>query len=192
MKSEPISHNWSKLNHSSLFSSYNMPLLRLYIFLFLACFITSALAADNESQYEEDYYESLLIQELRSFRQIAMQARKEKKVILIEFSTPWCEYCEALEQQVLEPLILSNQYHDSVIIRKLEINDYSSVIGFDDKKYETEEVAMQYKINLYPTLVFFDANGNEISHRIVGIRVLDYIGEEIDKAIEKAIGTIKK
>jgi thioredoxin-related protein len=167
--------------------------LHPYILLLICCYCSPALAADNESPYEEDddYYESLLIQELKSFEQVASEANDEEKVILVEFSTPWCEYCTALEQQVLEPLIRSNRYKDTIIIRRLEINDYSSVTGFDGERHATEDIGMQYKINLYPTLVFFNKQGQEISQRIVGIKVLDYIGEELDIAIDKAIDTLK-
>ena len=44
-----------------------------------------------------------------------------------------------------------------------------------------------YNVDLYPTLVFFDANGREVSQRIVGITVLDYIADELDRAIDAAV-----
>lgn len=172
--------------------SANMPSLRSFLILFMCSYLHSPVIAETESQYEDDYYESDLITPLKNFKKEASLAKKEKKIILVEFSTPWCEYCEALEKEVLEPLIRSRRYHDKVIIRKLEINDYSSVTGFDGKQYGAEEISMQYKIDLYPTLLFFDGEGNEISHRMVGIVTFDYIGEELDSAIGKALTTLLK
>lgn len=164
-----------------------LKLFRFFIFLFLNCYSYVAVAVNYESQYEEDNYESKLIRSLENFNHEASVAKQEHKILLIEFSTSSCEFCEALEQEVLEPLIRSNRYQDKVIIRKLEINNYSKVIGFDNKQYSAEAISMQYKINLYPTLILFDSDGNEISSRLVGIKTFDYIGEELDKAIDKAI-----
>ena len=66
-------------------------------------------------------------------------------------------------------------------------NTYSDVIGFDGKRYKTAEFSSKYGVDLYPTLVFFDTEGREISKRVVGITVLDYVAEAVDKAIEEAI-----
>ncbi len=44
-----------------------------------------------------------------------------------------------------------------------------------------------YNVDLYPTLVFFDANGEEVSQRIVGITVLEYVADELEKAIDAAV-----
>ena len=170
----------------------SMNFYRFCFFLILNCCLYAAVAENYEGQYEENYYESKLITSLQNFHQEAAVAKQQQKVLLVEFSTPWCEFCEALEQEVLEPLIRSNRYQNKIIIRKLEINDYSNVIGFDNRQYDTESISMQYKINLYPTLVFFDSQGNEISGRLVGIKTFDYIGKELDNAILKAIDTLKQ
>ena len=170
----------------------SMNFYRACFFLILNCCLCAAVAENYAGQYEEDYYDSKLIKPLQNFYQEASVAKQQQKVLLVEFSTPWCEFCEALEQEVLEPLVRSNRYQNKVIIRKLEINDYSNVIGFDNRQYDTESISMQYKISLYPTLVFFDSEGNEISSRLVGIKTFDYIGEELDEAIVKAIDTLKQ
>jgi thioredoxin-related protein len=112
------------------------------------------------------------------------------KPILVEFSTPWCAYCHALEAEILEPLMLSDKYKDAIIIRKLRIDTYSDVIGFDGKRYKTAEFSSKYGVDLFPTLVFFDAEGREISKRVVGITVLDYVAQAVDKAIEEAISQV--
>jgi hypothetical protein len=43
-----------------------------------------------------------------------------------------------------------------------------------------------YQVDLYPTLVFFDADGREVSQRIVGITVLEYVAGRLEKAIGRA------
>ena len=138
-------------------------------------------------EYDEEPVDEAPVPALTSFMEVAGSARAQGIPILVEFSTPWCRYCDALEQQVLKPLILSEQYHKRIIIRKLEINTYSSITGFDGKRYRSDEISRSYGVDLYPTLVFFDASGREISRRIVGITVLDYVAEELERAIDAAI-----
>jgi thioredoxin-related protein len=138
-------------------------------------------------EYDEEPVDEAPVPELTSFSEVAVSARAQGVPILVEFSTPWCRYCEALEQQVLKPLIISEQYDKRIIIKKFEINTYSSITGFDGKRYRSDEISRSYGVDLYPTLVFFDANGREISRRIVGITVLDYVAEELEQAIDVAI-----
>ncbi len=138
-------------------------------------------------EYEEEIPEANPIPELNSFEEVAETARARGVPILVEFSTPWCRYCEALEEQVLKPLMRNGKYRNRIIVKKLEVNTYSSIAGFDGKQYRTDQLSRMYNVDLYPTLVFFDANGNEVSQRIVGITVLDYIADELDRAIDAAV-----
>ncbi|UCB54170.1 MAG: thioredoxin family protein [Thiotrichales bacterium] len=138
-------------------------------------------------EYEEEEPESSLIPRLSSLQQVASIAREKGVPILVEFTTPWCQYCEALEEHVLKPLILNGKYRDQIIVKKLEVNAYSSIAGFDGKRYSSDQISRMYRVSLYPTLVFFNANGEEISQRIVGITVLEYVAGELEKAIDVAV-----
>jgi thioredoxin-related protein len=138
-------------------------------------------------EYEEEKPETAPIPELNSLEEVAKTARARGVPILVEFSTPWCRYCEALEQQVLKPLMRNGKYKDRIIVKKLEVNTYSSIAGFDGRQYRTDLISQMYDVDLYPTLVFFDAGGNEISQRIVGITVLEYVAGELEKAIDAAV-----
>ena len=80
----------------------------------------------------------------------------------------------------------NGKYKNRIIVKKLEVNNYSSIAGFDGMQYRTDELSRMYNVDLYPTLVFFDANGEEISRRIVGITVLEYVAGELEKAISAA------
>ena len=94
-------------------------------------------ATDFVYEYEEEKPEAAPIPELNSFEEVAKTARARGVPILVEFSTPWCRYCEVLDQQVLKPLILNGKYKDRIIVKKLEVNTYSSIDGFDGRQYRT-------------------------------------------------------
>ena len=46
---------------------------------------------------------------------------------------------------------------------------------------------LYFRPGLYPTLVFFDADGREVSQRIVGITVLEYVAGRLEEAIDRAM-----
>ncbi len=152
-----------------------------------ACCVSAYATEGLVYQYEEEKPEAAPIPRLSSFQQVADAARTHGVPILVEFSTPWCQYCEALEEQILKPLILSGKYEGQIIIKKMEVNTYSSVTGFDGKQYRSDQLSRMYNVGLYPTLVFFDASGREISPRIVGITVIDYVAEQLDMSIDSAV-----
>lgn len=160
------------------------------LLLFLSCSHVSA--GDYSYEYAEDPVDSTFIKHLTNLEREATQARLKNIPILIEFSTPWCSYCEALEQEVLEPLIVSEEFKDKIIIRKLEVAEYSNIIGLDGKSHSSFDINQRYNIKLYPTLIFIDANGNEISQRIIGITTISYASEVLVKAISEAINQTNK
>ena len=164
-----------------------MRISRILLFLIAALpLCMHAGAVEYVYEYEEEKSEAAPIPEVSSLEAVARAANAKGVPILIEFSTPWCRYCEALEELVLKPLLLDDRYRDRIIVKKLEVNTYSSIAGFDGRQYRTDQLSRMYGVDLYPTLVFFDAEGREISRRIVGITVLDYVAGELEKAIDTA------
>ena len=121
-----------------------------------------------------------------NLQQDAASAGKSSMPIVLAFSAPWCDYCEAMEQEVLEPLLRSGDYDDKMILRKLEVTDSNQLIGFDGQRIASGRIARRYNVDIYPTLVFINAKGNEISQRIVGITLLDYVFADIDAALATA------
>ncbi len=166
-----------------------MKILRSLLLLpaLLVFSLTSGAVTEFTYEYEEEHEEVASIPALSSLAEVADSARSKGVPILIELSTPWCRYCEALEQQVLGPLILNGKYRDRLIVKKLEVNTYSSITGFDGRVYQADQISRHFGVDLYPTLVFFDADGREISQRIVGITVLEYVAGELEQAIDRAI-----
>jgi thioredoxin-related protein len=145
------------------------------------------LAIDYQYEYEDDPAPSM-IEEVRNLQEQAALAGKNRIPLLVEFSSPWCSYCEALEKEVLGPMLKSGDYRGRVIIRKLEVSDYNAVIDFTGQYQASVDLAMSMKVDLYPTLVFFNGEGKEISRRLVGITVLEFVSDELEKRLVQAEG----
>ena len=63
----------------------------------------------------------------------------EEKPILVDFWAPWCVYCRRIAPALN---ILSEKYHDSLIIGKINID-------------EEQELAVLEQIEVIPTLVIY-------------------------------------
>ena len=136
---------------------------------------------------EEALTDGSSIQYLQSLQQVAVTARTRGVPILVLFCSFWCQHCDVLEQQVLQPMMLNDKYRERILLKKLEVDDDSTITGFDGMQYRSDEIGKMYDVDLYPTMVFFDANGREVSQRIVGMSSVEHVVDKLDDAIDKAV-----
>jgi len=120
-------------------------------------------------------------------QQLGSQAVSRELPILLTFTSVICSYCELLEQAFLQPMLLSGEYRDKVMIRKLELGPGASVTGFDGRKIMASELSSHYRVFVTPTLLFVDGNGKELAERIVGINTPELFGGYLDNCIETAL-----
>ena len=107
--------------------------------------------------------------------------------ILLAFSADECSYCEMLEQDFLEPMLLGGDYRDKIIIRKLILDNGSSTIDFNGKAIDATRLSDHYRVYVTPTIVFVDASGKELAERMVGINTPELYGGYLDICIETAL-----
>ncbi len=107
--------------------------------------------------------------------------------ILLMFSSHYCPYCERVEEEFLKPMLISGDYDDRVIIRKVHIDvPTRAITDFDGSATTVGELSVRYNIMVTPTLVYVDGAGKELSERQVGMTTPDYFGGFIDQRIADA------
>ena len=97
-----------------------------------------------------------------------------------------CAYCRKLEQLFLLPMQRNAEYGEKILLRMVSLSDFDSLIDFNGRSITTNEFAAQYDVSLTPTLVFLNANGVEMSEKLVGIWSEDFYGGFIDNRIDEA------
>lgn len=119
-------------------------------------------------------------------RQEARLARAGNLILVVEFSSEYCGFCRKLEELFLLPMQRNAEYNAKVLIRSISLDAYETLIDFDGRSMSTGEFAERYDVSLTPTLLFLNADGVEMSEKLVGIWSEDFYGGFIDNRIDEA------
>ncbi|POY36770.1 hypothetical protein C3K47_10460 [Solitalea longa] len=117
-----------------------------HILLSVSCLLVSFAvnAQDRSINFEHD----------ATWAQIKAKAVKEKKIIFMDCYTSWCGPCKKLAKEVFTYNEVADYFNTHFINAK-----------FDMEKGEGPDLAKQYGVKAYPTLIFIDAEGKLISKR---------------------------
>lgn len=130
--------------------------------------------------------DSVVMQQITDMRAEASLSRERKLVMVLEFSSKDCGYCRKLEDLFLLPMQRNADYADKILIRSISLDKFETVIDFDGQRISTGEFANRYGVSLTPTLLFLNADGIELSERLIGIWSEDFYGAFIDNRIDEA------
>lgn len=123
---------------------------------------------------------------VEDLREEARLARAGNLLLVVEFSSEYCGFCRKLEELFLLPMQRNADYNAKVLIRYISLDAYETLIDFDGRSMTTSEFAERYDISLTPTLLFLNADGVELSEKLVGIWSEDFYGGFIDNRIDEA------
>lgn len=100
--------------------------------------------------------------------QIKEKAKKENKYIFVDTYTTWCAPCKVMEKEIFPQKSIGDFFNKNFINAKVQIdrtkNDSEEIIKwYPDAKF----IENMYKIDSYPTYLFFSPDGNLV-HEIKG------------------------
>lgn len=100
------------------------------------------------------------------------RAKKEKKMIFVDFYTSWCGPCKDMSQNIMTKPEAGELYNREFVNFKQ-----------DAEKGEGPGLAKQYRVTAYPTFIFVDHRGDLI-YKFLGRRELDGFLAEGQKALK--------
>ncbi len=118
-------------------------------------------------------------------QQLGARVRAEGLPLVLVVWAHDCPYCRVLDEQILRPLQASDELTGRALLRRLDL-DGGSVRDFQGQRVDTWDFAGRYRALLTPTVLFLDAEGNELAERMVGINNVDFYPAYLEQAIARA------
>lgn len=133
---------------------------------------------------------SALLEE-SDFQALSAKMKEKSLGLVLMLHAEHCPYCALMEREILSPMVMSGEYDDRVVIRKLQIDEARDVKDFDGSVVEPSDISERFGATVTPTLVFLDYRGKKKAETMVGINTVDYFGVYLDREIDKLVSNIK-
>ncbi len=164
----------------------NKSLYCILIFLIVTILSSLTLASDTAQRHRPK------VKQITDLRIAANEARLKKVPILLMFGTTSCPYCRLLKEDFLIPMLISGDYEHRVLIREVHVTPRAKLIDFSGEDISVKEFKKRYKVRLYPTTIFIDANGKQLVDSILGVTTPSLFGGTLDDQIDRALAKLKK
>jgi thioredoxin-related protein len=115
----------------------------------------------------------------------AQQAVIDKKPIVLFFTLPNCSYCRIVRYDYFLPLLKQRTGNDQPIIREISVTGQNRVTLFDGQRLTETELAERYKVQMTPTVLFVNHEGDVVGNSIIGGDHPNYI-TLFDKSLAEA------
>lgn len=101
-----------------------------------------------------------------------------------------CPYCRTLRDEILLPMHRADKFENRATLVEVSLDQSEPLTGFDGQHTTAQDFGDLYQAQITPTLLFLDAQGKEVSSRIVGISNLELYGFYLQQSIDSAIEVI--
>ncbi len=123
---------------------------------------------------------------LQDFQKIAGQAQQQNLPILLVVSQHHCAFCQKLKREVLDPMMLSGDYVDQIIIVELLMDDDNNIKNLQGESVYPGSIVADHNVWVTPTLLFLDYQGKEVEKRMIGVNTIEMYGYYLDESIRAA------
>lgn len=98
-----------------------------------------------------------------TWNEILLKAKQEKKLIFVDFYADWCGPCKWMSKEVFTEASVGDFFNENFINVQI------------DAESEFLDLVERSTIDAYPTLIFFDANDNEINRSVGALDIEDLL-----------------
>ena len=123
---------------------------------------------------------------VQDWSQEAHAATAQGLPIMVVFDSADCRYCEAMNNQLLNPLLAKGQLQKQVHLRSFDIDRQGKVTDFDGEAIRARLFVKRYAIYATPTVVLLDNKGHMLSEPIVGYNGTEAYTQLLQHAIHQA------
>lgn len=108
-----------------------------------------------------------------NFDDAVQEAKRQNKLIFVDFYTVWCGPCKSLAKNVFPQEEVGRYFNEKFICCQL------------DAEKEGRELARKYEVSAYPTLLFINADGDVVARMTGAVSAEDLIAGGKNALLEK-------
>lgn len=113
----------------------------------------------------------------------AQAAQRLHQPLVVMVTLKGCTFCDVVRNNHLLPMYKRGEVQAVQIDMLDRKSTLQNLQGVTTTPYEQ---ARQWKINLAPTLLFINSQGQELAERLEGVGVADFYGAYLDQRLETA------
>lgn len=133
----------------------NFHAFTIILFAILALTLRDAPAYSNEKDKGKSDKPEI---EWLTFDEGVERAKKEKKLLVIDFYTDWCSWCRVMDKDTYGNEAVVNYAQEKLIMAKLNA-ETKEKFKFRDATYSGRELSMMFGVTGFPATVFMSAEG---------------------------------
>jgi thioredoxin-related protein len=122
-------------------------------------------------------YDGIHFEQGLSWTQVKEKVKNEHKYIFVDCYASWCGPCKAMDKDIYPNEMVGNYMNEHFVSVKMQMDTSQTDNDLIKKSYGDAHAMMQdYKVNAFPTYLFFSPDGNIVHKEIGGRNVEDFIG----------------
>ncbi|MDH4273852.1 MAG: thioredoxin fold domain-containing protein [Gammaproteobacteria bacterium] len=126
------------------------------------------------------------LDEAMDLQAIGKLARQRGVPVMVVFTARHCIFCERLQSDYVDPMLLQAEYTDRLIIRSVTVDGALELRDFSGTMVSRNDFANRYDVKVTPTVMFFDHQGRMLTKQLIGYSSPAFYGAFLDDAIAAA------
>jgi thioredoxin-related protein len=123
-----------------------------------------------------------------SLQAAALQARQQGQPLVVMTTLEGCPYCNLVRNHYLLPMLKAGE----IAAVQTDVRDTRrNLRGFVGEHPSPSDPARAWKARFTPTVMFFNAAGEELAERLVGVAVPDFYGSYLEARLTEARAKLK-
>lgn len=123
---------------------------------------------------------------VKDMARLKQQAAQADLPIVLMFTAEDCMYCDAMRQQYLIPMSHTQKYAELALFRQLNVESFSFLRNESGELVGGDQISLRYGVDITPTVLFINAQGEEVAERIIGLSGAHYFQETLEQHIQQA------